>query len=57
MPYIIMYIESDRMPGHDCVPANSVLAGFYGDGFEIAMEGGGPRDGLLVFHKADGWLT
>lgn len=52
-----MYIESDRMPGHDCVPANSVLAGFYGDGFEIAMEGGGPRDGLLVFHKADGWLT
>lgn len=33
---------------------NTVVADFYGDGFEIAMEWVGPNDGLLVAPKADG---
>ncbi len=33
---------------------SSVVADFYGDGFEIAMEWVGPNDGLLVAPKADG---
>ncbi len=33
---------------------NTIIADFYGDGFEIAMEWVGPQDGLLVAPKADG---
>ncbi len=33
---------------------NTIIADFYGDGFEVAMEWVGPNDGLLVAPKADG---
>ncbi len=33
---------------------NSVIADFYGDGFEVALEWVGANDGLLVASKADG---
>jgi len=40
---------------HDSVDFDNVIvADFYGDGFEIAMEWVGPNDGLLVAPKADG---
>ncbi len=35
---------------------NTIVADFYGDGFEIAMEWVGPNDGLLVAPKADGTI-
>ncbi len=42
------------LPHSDVDFKNTIVADFYGDGFEIAMEWVGPNDGLLVAPKADG---
>jgi hypothetical protein len=46
--------NGQHMPGHSTVLTNNIVADFFGDGFEIAMEWVGPEDGLLVAPKADG---
>lgn len=51
---VLQASNGQHMPGHPLVNSNMVLADFYGDGFEIAMEWVGPQDGLLVAPKADG---
>jgi hypothetical protein len=51
---VLQASNGQHMPGHPVVNNNIILADFYGDGFEIAMEWVGPQDGLLVAPKADG---
>ena len=51
---VLQASNGQNMPGHPVVNSNVILADFYGDGFEIAMEWVGPQDGLLVAPKADG---
>jgi hypothetical protein len=51
---VLQASNGQHMPGHPVVNKNVILADFYGDGFEIAMEWVGPQDGLLVAPKADG---
>ena len=46
--------NGQHMPNHDVVKTNNIIADFFGDGFEIAMEWVGPQDGLLVAPKVDG---
>jgi hypothetical protein len=51
---VLQASNGQHMPGHPVVNKNVILADFYGDGFEVAMEWVGPQDGLLVAPKADG---
>ena len=51
---VLQASDGQHMPGHSYVKENNIVADFFGDGFEIAMEWVGPQDGLLVAPKADG---